>query len=124
MRRFQLSIAAIVFAAASANSALGKASFDTGVTRNGQAETSPTDQKSPREVYGKIASVDGSRLTIQIRTGTVQVDAAAAVQAHRVVPLVIGHAVVIRGASDAKGILHADTILRAKESPATWPPDR
>jgi hypothetical protein len=54
----------------------------------------------------------------------IQVDAATAMQAHlSVVPVVI-HAVEVRGTTDASGVVHAETILRAKDSPAMWAADR
>lgn len=78
-----------------------------------------------RDMFGIVRDIKDSRLTIQTRTGQlIQVDAATAMQAHLSVAPVVGHAVEVRGTSDASGILHAETILRAKDSPAMWPPDR
>lgn len=77
-----------------------------------------------REFYGKIVSVDGARITIETRTRQViTVDATDAVRAHMSVPFVVGHAVGAKGISDAKNILHAQVILRAKASPELWPAD-
>ncbi len=90
-----------------------------------QTEAQPSPDASQREIFGKIGSIEGSRLTIRTRTGTVvQVDASAATAGGRSTPLVVGRAVDIVGMIDAAGTLHAERIMRAKESPALWPPDR
>jgi len=78
-----------------------------------------------REVYGKILSVEASKITIETRTHqVVTVDATDAVRNHMNVPLAVGHAVGAKGQTDAKNILHAQVILRAKDSPDMWPADQ
>jgi hypothetical protein len=85
----------------------------------------PAAQAQKREVYGKIQSVKGTMFTLQTRSGTlVQVDAKPAVEAERVVNLLVGHAIVATGTWDKKGVLHAEIVQKAKDSPAVWPPDR
>jgi hypothetical protein len=97
----------------------------SGSRRPARANTHETSSNSVREVYGKILSVDGSRITIETRTGqVVTVDATDAVRNHMSVPLVAGHAVEARGTSDAKNVIHAQIVLRAKASPDMWPADR
>jgi len=63
--------------------------------------------------------------TLQTRTGTlVQVDAKPAIAADRSVTLIVGHAIDVKGTLDKAGVLHAETIQRAKDSTAIWPADR
>jgi hypothetical protein len=38
--------------------------------------------------------------------------------------LLVGHAIVATGTWDKKGVLHAEIVQKAKDSPAVWPPDR
>jgi hypothetical protein len=78
-----------------------------------------------RDIFGIVRAVKGSQLTIQTRTGQmIQVDAATAMQAHLSVVPVVSHAIEVRGTTDASGVVHAETILRAKDSPAMWAADR
>jgi hypothetical protein len=78
-----------------------------------------------REVYGKVQSIKEAVITIQTRTGaTLEVDSAAALKGERSAPIVIGHAICARGRIDKKGVLHAESIQRAKDAPAMWPADR
>jgi len=78
-----------------------------------------------REIYGKIQSVKGTMVTLQTRTGTlVQVDAKPAITAERSVTLIVGHAIQVKGALDKSGVLHAEIVQKAKDSPTIWPADR
>ena len=78
-----------------------------------------------RDVFGIVQTINGSQLTIQTRNGqSVPVDATTAMQAHLSVVPVVGHAVEVRGTADASGLIHAETILHAKDSPALWAADR
>jgi Domain of unknown function (DUF5666) len=77
------------------------------------------------DIFGVVRAIKGSQLTIQVRTGQlIQVDATTAMQAHLSVVPVVSHAIEVRGTTDASGVLHAETILRAKDSPAMWAADR
>jgi hypothetical protein len=77
------------------------------------------------QVYGTISHIEGSQLTIAARDQhMVQVDATAAIKSHRTIVLAEGVAINVLGSYDAKGVLHAQAIQRAKSSPAGWPPDR
>ena len=83
------------------------------------------ERGATREIYGKIQSVKGTMATLQTRTGTlVQVDAKPAIAADRSVTLIVGHAIDVKGTLDKAGVLHAETIQRAKDSTAIWPADR
>jgi hypothetical protein len=78
-----------------------------------------------REVYGKIQSVKGTMVTIQTRTGaTVRVETKPAIEADRNVTPIVGHAINVKGTMDKAGVMHADTVQKAKDSPAIWPADR
>jgi hypothetical protein len=80
---------------------------------------------APNEVTGKLVAIKGSYLTLITRSGKmVRVDDALAVRGERSSLLIVGEAFSAQGKYDAAGILHAAAILRAKPSPATWPPDR
>jgi hypothetical protein len=77
------------------------------------------------QVYGTIRHVDGSQLTIELRDQRMlQVDAAPAIKSYRTIILAVGRTVNVLGSYDAKGVLHAQSIQRAKSSSAGWPPDR
>lgn len=97
----------------------------SGESRPSSRADGDASRHSVREVYGKILTVDASKLTIETRTRQiVTVDATDAVRNHMSVPFVVGHAVVAKGQSDAKNVLHAQIILRAKGSPDMWPADQ
>lgn len=76
------------------------------------------------EIYGTIREAKESHLTVRTRDGKqVEVDASAAVQSGRSIPLVAEHNVEVVGTYDANGTLHAESIQRAKSS-SSWPSDR
>jgi hypothetical protein len=80
---------------------------------------------SGHAVYGVVRRIDGARLTIENRTGRqILVDAGDAVQSHLSTVLYVGRMVMVRGEFDRAGTLHAEAILRAKDSPDFWEPDR
>jgi hypothetical protein len=80
-------------------------------------QTAAGAKGSTQEIVGTLRSVKGSQLTIQTLAGQiVKVDATTAIQEHRSTVLTVGRAVSARGETDQKGVLHADTILRAKDS--------
>jgi hypothetical protein len=80
---------------------------------------------SLHQLYGTISRIDGSQLTIEARNQrTVRVDATAAIKSSRVMIMSIGRAVNVLGSYDEKGVMHAQSIQRAKSSQAGWPPDR
>jgi hypothetical protein len=82
----------------------------------------PPAESSTQEVVGTLRDAKGAELTIQTSDGqTVHVDATVAIREHHSAPLVIGHAISARGTYDKKGILHANPILRAKESSGAAP---
>jgi hypothetical protein len=76
-------------------------------------------------ISGKIITIKGSQLQVETREKhTVSVDASAAVKNRRVNPYLQGSMATIYGTYDARGVLHAQSIQRAKNLPSSWPPDR
>jgi Repeat of unknown function (DUF346) len=76
-------------------------------------------------ISGTISKIDGFEVTLTTRTGsTTRIDATKAQQQSQSIPLVVGGSVIVDGAKDASGVMHAETITRAKPDPALWPADR
>ena len=126
MKRIQRKVQLILFEGALG--ILGAAAFLPAPAQN--AAQAPLQAKAfektdKNEIYGTIREIKGSKLTIETRTGkSVQMDATAAVQGHRCVPLVVGQAIDAVGTADKAGVFHAESIQHAKPSSAVWPPDR
>lgn len=79
----------------------------------------------PNELYGEIAAIDDATLALVTRSGQRRrVDAVEAMRANESPNLSIGERVGIEGHIDRSGLMHAQVIFRAKQSPALWPPDR
>ncbi len=77
------------------------------------------------EVYGQIAALAGTRLTMRTRTGrTVAVDVGAAERAYATATLYPGEFILVRGTAAPGGGLVATAVDRAKSSPALWEADR
>jgi hypothetical protein len=80
---------------------------------------------APNQITGTLLKIDGSTLTVKTRKGaSILIGDAAAVQAHKVTPLVVGKAFIFQGAYGPGGKMQATLILRAKPSPDSWPVDR
>jgi len=79
---------------------------------------------SGHQVSGRIDQINGTELVLRKRNGAhVTVDAKPAEDAFQSVPLAMEEAVTAIGYYDAQGVLHAQTIVRAKDSRDLWPPD-
>jgi hypothetical protein len=121
MQRFETRIIAVVLAGAISGAAAA-------AEPSTHAAPAPTDDAAAvweHQLTGSILSVDGTRLRIEARDKrTVEVDATPAVQSHRVSVLAAHGLVTVVGAYDAKGVLHAQTIQRAKSATTAWPVDR
>ena len=90
-----------------------------------QKKMEESNAAAVHELYGKVQSIKETMISIQTRTGTtVQVDSAVALKGERSAPIVVGHAICVRGTIDKKGVLHAESIQRAKDASAMWPADR
>jgi PQQ enzyme repeat len=77
------------------------------------------------EISGIVQDIDSSTLTLVVRTGDLlKVDAAAAIANFQAAVPSVGHGILVRGTIDEDGVLHADTLLHAKDSSAMWQPDR
>lgn len=76
------------------------------------------------EIYGRIVSVSDDRMLVLTRYGReLAVDVAAAKRADATIELQAGKFVVVRATSGPAGLV-ATSVLRAKNSPALWAPDR
>jgi hypothetical protein len=76
-------------------------------------------------VTGPIVRISGTDIVIRQHSGVhVKIDAKPAEDASQAVPIVEGETITAEGELDALGALHAKTIVRAKPSPALWPPDQ
>jgi hypothetical protein len=97
-----------------------------GAGEAGKKEPTNSAEHGPtREIYGKIQSIKGAMFTLQTRSGAlVQVDVKPAVKAERSVNLLVGHAISVKGTVDKAGVLHAEILQKAKDSPTIWPADR
>jgi hypothetical protein len=77
------------------------------------------------EVSGIVQNIDGSTLTVVRRNGNViKVDGAAAFAKFQAAAPSVGHGILVRGTIDEDGVLHADTLMHAKDNSAMWQPDR
>ena len=84
-----------------------------------QAEADPV--LPGHAVYGVLTAMRKGSLTLRIRTGKlVTVDNTAAVKAYHSVIPIVGGALLVRGEYDAKGVLHATSIMRVQELEALW----
>jgi hypothetical protein len=123
MKRFQPRILTMAVAGCCA---IGVAADQT--TPKPAPPAAQTEQPGPlHEVYGTVGSIEagGSQFTLRTRDGrSLKVDVTQAVQGHRSNMPQAGGSVDVRGTYDAKGVLHAETVNRAKDSPAGWPADR
>jgi len=76
-------------------------------------------------ITGKIVSIKDGQLQVETRgKHDLQIDASQAIKSKRVNAYSQGSLITVFGAYDAKGVLHAQSIQRAKNLPSAWPPDR
>jgi hypothetical protein len=99
--------------------------FGPGGTLAPLAVQAPPPPRTPQvsQIFGRIIRIDTPQITIQPATGPlVMVDTTEAVAADLSVVFVVGRAVHVFGAPDIDGLWHAQSIERAKDSPALWQP--
>ncbi|WP_245257555.1 hypothetical protein [Methylocapsa acidiphila] len=98
------------------------AASNAGVT----ASVAPAAPNSPHVITGTLLALKGATLTVQTRTGgNTYIDAALAQKNLQSADLAIGAAYTSEGSSfNAAGALQATSIIRAKNSSASWPADR
>jgi hypothetical protein len=117
-----------VFAGVLVNAFLGECTIEAQAPKTpppNSSQSAGASDNSLHDIYGTVRAVKGSQFTIEARAGRlVQVDASTAFQTYRGVNPTVGHAVGVRGTFDAKGVLHAEMVMRAKDSSAMWPADR
>ena len=90
---------------------------------NGSTYTDPSAWE--HRISGKVISAKGSLFQVETREQKrVDMDATEAIKSHRIYGYSSGTFVTVYGAYDAKGVLHAQSIQRAKRLPSAWPADR
>jgi|HubBroStandDraft_6_1064221.scaffolds.fasta_scaffold61460_2 outer membrane protein assembly factor BamB len=89
------------------------------------AEVAPVTPGQPNQVFGVVTKVEGSLITLRTRTGSeVRVDTTAADKANLSAAAPLGRALHAAGTIDSAGVMHAEAIMRVKDSPAFWAADR
>ncbi len=77
------------------------------------------------EVYGMVASMNGSMIVMTRRSGgPLHVGTIDARKGFRYAVTRVGHAMIARGVYTSAGVLDADAILHAVDHSAMWPADR
>jgi hypothetical protein len=77
------------------------------------------------EIYGIIRAIDGTRLTVARRDGSViTVDGSNADKTQRYAEPYLGNGVILQGRFAQNGVFEADMVLHAKKNAAMWPADR
>jgi hypothetical protein len=94
-----------------------------------EEEEASAPEEEPEEppynrLYGTLTGVAGTAMTVRSRTGTVAVDASAALASQQAGVPVVGTAVLVYGFYDKTGVLHAVAMQRAQPSPEDWDTDR
>lgn len=120
MRLFLACIFAVILASASSRVAVASGQQPQGAA----AATNDNAGIWEHQLTGKIRSVKGSQLEVETREKRpVEVDAETAIKSRRSNALSVGAFITAVGAYDAKGVFHAQTIQRAKNSSKAWPAD-
>lgn len=122
MKKLRLMIFATLAAlAASANPNLGTTSAAQASPKApSKSQTGTKDVR--REISGTVKSVTGTQIAVQTGNGEIlKVDASQAIKDHLSVSLSVGTMVAVKGTSDAKGVIHAESILRSKGAAAGAP---
>jgi len=77
------------------------------------------------DVFGTVVAIDGVEITVLKRDGErILVDGSAAFAHSNAAEPSVGHGIEVRGSDGEGGVLHAETLLHAKDHSAMWPPDR
>jgi hypothetical protein len=78
-----------------------------------------------RQLHGTIVRVAINTLTLRLRDGRLKsIDISAARSARHVGVLPVGHAVVVYGYRDRKGVFRAASVGHTSPNPADWPKDQ
>jgi len=92
-----------------------------------KSSTAPSIQADPgpalpgHSVYGVLVAMQKGSLTLRTREGKlVTIDNSLAVKSYQSVIPVVGGALLVRGDYDQAGVLHATSILRAKNLKTLW----
>jgi hypothetical protein len=120
----QLAIFGPITAGETAATSVAGAMVATSVPVSSGVATSQ-DPASSGQLSGWVVQMNRAELILRKRNGThVTIDAKPARDAFRSAPIGMEEAVTAVGNYDAQGLLHAQTIIRAKDSLALWPPDQ
>jgi hypothetical protein len=85
----------------------------------------PVAGESPHVWYGTVRDVRGARFELTLRSGRVLVvEQSTQLALHHGLLLFAGRPVIVKGSVGARGLIHADVVLRSHAMPAYWPPDR
>jgi hypothetical protein len=75
-------------------------------------------------LWGTVTRFDGTSVTLTLRNGkTVALDISAIQPGLASIRFQPGSKVLVHGGYDAHGTLKAESVVRAKDSPALWGPD-
>jgi hypothetical protein len=88
-----------------------------------QMKASAANAQSETKLYGTVVEVNGPTLWLRTRTKMARVDVAGAESASRTVSLIPGTAVTVIGRIQSDGVVQADRIDYAPDSPSLWQPD-
>ncbi len=100
----------------------GTAAVSPAIRTNAVQAALPVGQ---HEISGTVQSIEGSTIMIVTRAGVLtKVDATSAFANFQAAPPSIGYGIMVRGTVDETGVVHAETLLHAKDNPAIWQPDR
>ena len=76
------------------------------------------------QFWGTVKSIDGPRMTLELRTGRLlHVDLSSAIKEHRVTPISVGQPARVIGRMSASGVFEASSVIRAKGY-TRWGEDR
>jgi len=88
------------------------------------APPSPPIPGAPNQISGWIDKITPTTVQVKRRDGTrAMIGILPAEKSFQAVPLSMEEAITAIGVTDAQGVLQAQTIIRAKDSPALWPID-
>jgi hypothetical protein len=91
----------------------------------GTSAVTSQDPAAGSRVSGWVVQMNGTEFVLRKRNGDhVTIDAKPAQDVFQSAPIGMEEAITAEGYYDAQGLLHAQTIVRVKDSRDLWPPDR
>jgi hypothetical protein len=86
-------------------------------------QATPAPEMADHSVYGVLIAMQKGIWTLRTRTGVLTVDSREALKTYHSVVPTIGGALLVRGQYDGAGVLHATSVLRAKNMVTLWGKD-